>query len=74
MFIVIGGLSLLSHHYTLNGIKSSTVGDGQHGTARWATEKEIRDTYAHIPLVGGRVTTVPRSRDSSLAAQAAKTM
>ena len=50
MFIVIGGLSLLSHHYTLNGIKSSTVGDGQHGTARWATEKEIRDTYAHIPF------------------------
>ena len=50
MFIVIGGLSLLSHHYTLNGIKSRTVGDGQHGTARWATEKEIRDTYAHIPF------------------------
>ena len=50
MFIVIGGLSLLSHHYTLNGIKSRTVGDGQHGTARWATEKEIRDTYAHVPF------------------------
>ena len=26
------------------------MGDGQHGTARWATEKEIRDTYAHIPF------------------------
>lgn len=50
MFIVIGGLSLLSHHYTLDGIKSRTVGDGQHGTARWATEKEIRDTYTHIPF------------------------
>lgn len=50
MFIVIGGLSLLSHHYTLNGIKSRTVGDGQHGTARWATEKEIKETYAHIPF------------------------
>jgi len=44
MFIVIGGLSLLSHHYTLNGIKSRTVGDGQHGTARWATDKEIKET------------------------------
>jgi hypothetical protein len=45
MFAVIGGLSLLAHYYTLNGIKSKTVGDGQHGTARFATEKEIKDTY-----------------------------
>jgi len=49
MFAVIGGISLLSHYYTLNGIKSRTVGDGQHGTARFATEKEIRGTYAHVP-------------------------
>ena len=28
MFSVIGGLSLLAHYYTLNGIKSKTVGDG----------------------------------------------
>ena len=49
MFAVIGGLSLLAHYYTLNGIKSKTVGDGQHGTARFATEKEIKDTYAHVP-------------------------
>ena len=49
MFAVIGGLALLSNYYTLNGIKSRTVGDGQHGTARFATEKEIRETYAHIP-------------------------
>ena len=49
MFAVIGGLALLSNYYTLNGIKSRTVGDGQHGTARVATEKEIRETYAHIP-------------------------
>lgn len=39
MFAVIGGLSLLAHYYTLDGIKSRTVGDGQHGTARFATEK-----------------------------------
>ena len=50
MALVIGGLSALSHHYTLNGIKSRTVGDGQHGTARWATPKEIKKTYAHIPF------------------------
>ena len=31
-------------------IKSKTVGDGQHGTARFATDKEIHQTYAHIPF------------------------
>ncbi len=41
---------MLSYHYTLSGIKSRTVGDGQHGTARWATNKEIRKTYAHVPF------------------------
>lgn len=45
MFAVIGGLSLLAHYYTLNGIKSRTVGDGQHGTARFATKDEIKETY-----------------------------
>lgn len=50
MFFVIGGLSMLSHYYTLNGIKSRTVGDGQHGTARWATKKEIRSILKHIPF------------------------
>lgn len=49
MFGVIGFLSLLAHYYTLNGIKSKTVGDGQHGTARFATKKEIQKTYTHIP-------------------------
>ncbi|KUO63209.1 MAG: conjugal transfer protein TraG [Gracilibacter sp. BRH_c7a] len=49
MFGVIGFLSLLAHYYTLNGIKSKTVGDGQHGTARWATKKEIQKTYSKIP-------------------------
>ena len=50
MFAVIGGLALLSHHYTLSGIKARTVGDGQYGTARWATAKEISKTYAHVPF------------------------
>ena len=48
MFSVIGGLSLLAHYYTLNGIKSKTVGDGQHGTARFATKKEIEETYVEV--------------------------
>ena len=50
MFLTIGGLSMMSHHYTLGNIKSRTVGDGQHGTARWATDKEIKQTYAHVPF------------------------
>ena len=50
MFLVIGGLSMMFHHYTLGNIKSRTVGDGQHGTARWATDKEVKQTYAHVPF------------------------
>ena len=50
MVSVIGGLSLLGDHYTLNNIKSKTVGDGQHGTARWATDAELRKTYALVPF------------------------
>ena len=49
MLGVLGGVSLLAHMYTLN-IKSKTVGNGQHGTARWATKAEIRKTYRHIPF------------------------
>ena len=50
MFAVLGGVTLLSHIYSLNGIKSRTVGDGQHGTARWASRAEIKKTYRHIPF------------------------
>ena len=46
MFGVIGFIILLANYYTLNGIKSKTVGDGQHGTARFATKHEILKTYA----------------------------
>ena len=50
MVAVIVTLSLLGDRYTLNNIKSKTVGDGQHGTARWATDTEIRKTYALVPF------------------------
>ena len=50
MFAVLGGVTLLSHIYSLNGIKSKTVGDGQHGTARWATKAEIKKIYKHVPF------------------------
>ena len=48
MFAVISGIAMLSCHYTLDGIKSKTVGDGQHGTARFATKQEIRRTFTHV--------------------------
>ncbi len=48
MFLIIGGITIISHHYNLNNIKSKTVGDGQHGTARFATKSEVKKTYKHI--------------------------
>ena len=45
MFLVLGLIPLLAHIYNLNGIKSKTVGDGQHGTARFASRSEMRRTY-----------------------------
>ena len=56
--ILLGGGAFLlfgaAVHFTgvgsLNNIKSKTVGDGQHGTARWATKQEIQKTYRHVPF------------------------
>ena len=53
LFVVIGGgmiamlalIQYVSHSYDLNGIKSKTVGDGQYGTAYFATKKEILGAY-----------------------------
>ncbi len=57
IFIVMAGAAFLlvaafaSHSGgSLNGIKAKTVGDGQHGTARWATPKELKATYQHVPF------------------------
>lgn len=46
-FIVI--VNLLDNR-NINGIKAKTVGDGQHGTARWATKSEIRRTFSFLPF------------------------
>ena len=48
--LVIGGASFLSGRGSLDSIKSKPVGDGQHGTARWATPKEIGKTFRHVPF------------------------
>ena len=51
---VIGGIFILitalSYLYGLKGIKAKTAGNGQHGTARWATNREIKKAYRHIPF------------------------
>lgn len=48
--LVIGGVSFLSGRGSLDSIKSKPVGDGQHGTARWATPAEIGKTFHRVPF------------------------
>ena len=47
VFILISSLSYL---YSLRQIKNKTAGNGQHGTARWASSREIHKTYKVIPF------------------------
>lgn len=49
MFALIGTLTVVSNIYSLNTIKSKRVGHGQHGNARFATEKEIKKIYKLVP-------------------------
>ena len=46
-FLVI--VNLLDNR-SLNGIKAKKVGNGQHGTARWATKAEVRRTFISLPF------------------------
>ena len=50
LLVFLLAVSFFSQRYSLNNIKSKTVGDGQHGTARWATPKEIRSIYHVVPF------------------------
>lgn len=59
LFIII---STVGNYYSLNRIKNKTVGQGQHGTARWATKKEVRNTYNHIDFNPDEWRTNPDSR------------
>lgn len=44
-------LPFLARQGSLDSFKSRPVGDGQHGTARWATPKEIHDVYLPVPFL-----------------------
>lgn len=48
--LLIGGITLAGGNYKLSSIKSVTVGDGQHGTARWATTAEMKKALAYVPF------------------------
>ena len=61
MFIII---STVGNHYSLNRIKNKTVGQGQHGTARWATKKEIKRTYKKIDFQPNEWRNNPDSRST----------
>ena len=50
MLLLLAAGSFLSQKYSLDQIKSKTVGDGQYGSARWATPGEIRKTYVQVPF------------------------
>ena len=50
IFTLLAVLVYCSNNYSLNGIKKKTVGQGQHGTARFSTKAEIKKTYTKIPF------------------------
>lgn len=59
LFIII---STVGNYYSLNRIKNKTVGQGQHGTARWATKKEVKKTYKRIDFQPNEWRNNPESR------------
>lgn len=62
MFAMLIIISTVGNYYSLNRIKDKTVGQGQHGTARWATKKEIRNTYKQVDFQPTEWRTNPDSR------------
>ncbi len=48
VFVILLGLAYCSNNYSLDKIKRKTVGQGQHGTARWATKNEIKNSYTKV--------------------------
>ncbi len=46
---LLAGMLFFNDQYSLDRIKSKQVGDGQYGTARFASEKEIQDTFQAVP-------------------------
>lgn len=55
ILLVVGGAAALIVSFidkgNLNNIKSRKVGDGQHGTSRWASEKEVAQQLSVLPFL-----------------------
>ena len=50
VFGALAAIAAFSNRCSLDSIKSKDVGDGQHGTARWATPGEIKKTFRSVPF------------------------
>ena len=50
VFGALVAITTFSGRGSLDSIKSKDVGDGQHGTARWATQGEIKKTFRSVPF------------------------
>lgn len=50
IFIAFIVLVNLLDNKSLNGIKSKRIGNGQYGTARWASKTEIKKTFVSLPF------------------------
>ena len=50
VFGALVAIAAFSNRGSLDSIKSRDVGDGQHGTARWATPAEVRKTFRSVPF------------------------
>ena len=50
VFGALAAITTFSGRGSLDSIKSKDVGDGQHGTARWATPGEIKKTFRSVPF------------------------
>ena len=48
-FLIVVLIATIGDHYSLKGIPNKPVGNGQHGTARFATKGEVARTYKQIP-------------------------
>jgi len=50
LLLLLAGAQWMNNRASLSNIKSRTTGDGQHGTARFATAQEMKQSYRVIPF------------------------
>lgn len=77
MVLIFVGITLFSGFYSLNGIKNRAVGDGQYGTARFATEKEISQCFTKVkyePAVWRQGQNLPEAQGLIVGCQTNRTM